>query len=139
MRNWLNAIDVFSKRISESMTRKLDRKDFIRTSLSAIFMGVLAFAANPTGVLGASVGWCQVSRPGDIACAFPGVGHCRNAGATCPSSSSTSKCPSGWSVNYKYYSRTGCWCNYYSGLSRICCDCQRNNVECGCSWVVQGR
>lgn len=137
----MEALDDVTRRISEHISRKVDRKDFIKTSLGAVFIGILTVVANPFKAFAATLDWCQVSTAGDIACSFPGAGSCSNLGATCPSSSSTSKCPSGFTSNKAYYSTTGCWCHYYNGMSRICCDCKRTSdgKECGCQFYVSGR
>ncbi|MFE1243456.1 hypothetical protein ACFW35_04925 [Fictibacillus sp. NPDC058756] len=129
-------IENYSKLIAENLARSINRKQFIGTLVGGLFLSILSITTNPFRAFAANTGWCEVSAHTSGTCGPPGAGFCSNLNATCPSSTSTAKCPTGFSVNYKYYPKTACWCYFTPGWAKVCCDCKRNSdgKECGCEF-----
>lgn len=141
-----NMIENYTKIISENIAREVNRSEFLRVTVGGMFMAILVLVANPLNALaGGSKSWCAVWYAGGT-CQPPNNKYCSG----CPTSSTTSKCPSGYVVSKAWYSTTGCWCHYSTsgGTSTICCDCVKsgtsttsksNSTACGCKFVTSGR
>jgi len=142
----LSVIENFTKIISENIAREVNRSEFLRVTLGGLFIGTIALVANPLNTLaGGNKNWCAIWYKNGT-CDPPRGTYCSG----CPTSSTTTKCPSGYVVSTAWYATTGCWCHYSTsgGSSTICCDCVKsgtsttstsNSTACGCKFTTSGR
>ncbi|WP_156424368.1 hypothetical protein [Bacillus sp. FJAT-27445] len=136
MHNLINFFERMQKVMSENIARSVERSEFLKIFFGGIFTALMAVALKPSYAFAASYSWCQVTK-NECDCNPPLGRYCGSLGYTCTSGS---KCPSGCTVNDKYYPSTGCWCAAAATCSGtyVCCDCWCGGKECGCKSHIPG-
>ncbi|MFE4525027.1 hypothetical protein ACFRCQ_23465 [Cytobacillus firmus] len=129
----IEAIDRFSRLISENIAREVNRKTFLKTILTSAFAGIAVFSVNLNRTSAGALSWCEQWRS-DSNCTPPW-------GKFCSGCTTSTKCPSGYKVSKAWgYSSTGCWCLPGGpGYDWTCCDCTKGadvtktySSDCGC-------